>query len=118
MSRSGRTTKKIAAKAAIPPAVLRTIAPTASAKMPTGVRYTAPPSTARPTPGCEREILKDVVAGEDRLAGEKGGDHRRQHQHEGGKRAHGRFQPQHGQPPRDGHLGLGPSGRGERVASL
>ena len=35
---SGGMTKKIAAKAAIPPAVLRTIAPIASAKTPTSVR--------------------------------------------------------------------------------
>ena len=53
---SGGSTKKIAANVAIPPAVFRTIAPIASAKIPTSITYTAPPITARATPGCVNEI--------------------------------------------------------------
>ena len=53
---SGGSTKKIAAKVAMPPAVFRTMAPIASAKIPTSITYTAPPITDRATPGCENEI--------------------------------------------------------------
>ena len=46
----------MAANVAIPPAVFRTIAPIASAKIPTSVTYSAPPITDRATPGCVNEI--------------------------------------------------------------
>ena len=55
---SGGMTKKIAAKAAMPPAVLRTIAPIAIANIPSTMRYSAPPITERATPACESEICR------------------------------------------------------------
>src|SRR5581483_635097 len=57
-SRSGGITKRIPANVAIPPAVLRTIAPRPSAKTPTRARYRAPATTVRATPGCVNEISR------------------------------------------------------------
>src|SRR6478672_1549379 len=54
---SGGSTNMIPAKVAIPPAVLRTIAPSPSPNKPITVRYSAAPNTARGTPAWVKAML-------------------------------------------------------------
>ena len=79
---SGGITKKIPAKAAIPPAVLRVIAPSAEREDADHGQVERPADhRARDARMRERD-LEDVVRAQDRLAREERDEHRRQHQHE------------------------------------
>ena len=102
MSRSGGITKKMAAKTAIPPAVLRNIAPSASAKIPSSIRYTAAADDGTSNAVVRERDLEDVVAREDRLGGEERDQHRRERQQERDRREDPELRPQHRQPFRNG----------------
>ena len=74
---SGGITKKIAAKAAIPPAVLRTIAPSASAKIADQHQVDGAADHRPRDAGVRERDLQDVVRRQDRLAREERDQHRR-----------------------------------------